>query len=316
MRSPSKSLIVFHTARKGDVAMCCHATTSDPFQVFPALFELFRDRAPKAAAERSAGEWAELLRTAVPQVEHCSAQMPQESARDASFTSIFVVGMAKPEPEFSWFQRLSSRAEKPSGLGPLLGVAEDQPLLASVRQEAHFTLAETESPVSKKELARKMQLAKVFRMDTLLTGVVFAIVGGAIGIGVPLMLRAVGEDGPYIIGIRLFGGLFLALGLFFFGLGLLPLFTTNPWNRKVLRWWGTVLGAMAGAASFAILATAQLPCWVFLNFVRKDLTEELYEVFAEWSFVQPLSFALGLLTFAGMYFIGRSLLRKRPRFVS
>jgi hypothetical protein len=316
MSEATKSLIVFNHATTGEVALCCHATTNDPFRIFPALLDLFRDSATGDVTQPSAVEWASQLCAATSQIHRYSGQIPQELAQDAGFSSIFVVRTGMKETEFSWFQRLMAPVGKPSGLGALLGIAEDQPLLAPLRKQAQFTLGDAESPVSRKDLALKMQLARLVRADTLITGAVFAIVGGVIGFGVPQMLRALGEDGPYMIGVRLFGGLFLALGLFFLGLGLLPLFTSNPWNRKVLIWWGNFLGGMAGAAAFGLPATAQLPCWFYLRFMRPDLAKKLPEEFTSWSFVQPLSFALGLVTLAGMYYIGRSVSRKRPGFVS
>lgn len=309
-------MIVFKHVTSGESAFCFHDTSSDPFEIFPAIFRFFNANVlEEGFFELSAAELAEKFSAVESRIHMYSGQILQESSVNEGFASLFVVGFGRPVLECSWFQRLSEPVKEGEDAGKLLGIAADHPLVAFMYQCGKFTLNSDEYAQDNDVLTRKLLLAGVFNSATPVAGAVFAFVGSVFALGVPALLQALGEQVPFLTGIRLFGGFFMALGLFIFFLGLLPLLASNLWNRKVLCWWGNFLGGMAGAASFGVPATLLLPAWLFASYFRQDLFTMLPEELAKWSFIYPLNFVIGLITLLAMYLIGIHSLRYRPRMV-
>jgi hypothetical protein len=148
---------------------------------------------------------------------------------------------------------------------------------------------------------------------------VFVVVGGLIAFFLPAVLprppdpQAAPERA--ILLVRLLGGVFLLLG----GLPLALLFgglvvqRRSPQNLHVWYWWINFLGGLLGACAFAVPASLLFPIFGVLYLCRPNALFADESVASKNLMVGLVFSAIGGVVLVGIYFIGRSMYRERPR---
>lgn len=148
---------------------------------------------------------------------------------------------------------------------------------------------------------------------------VFVVIGGLIAFVLPAVLprppdpEAAAE--PAILLLRLLGGVFLTLGGIPLSLmlGGVIVQRRSPQNLHVWYWWVNFLGGLLGACAFAVPSSLLFPVFGVLYLCRPNTLFADESVASKNLLVGLVFSVVGWIVLVGIYFIGRSMYRERPR---
>lgn len=153
------------------------------------------------------------------------------------------------------------------------------------------------------------------RLTNWIVSIVFILVGGLIAVIVPAFLQPSPDRGTVVLILRIFGGVFLGLGL------LIYLWMFGDWylksrdaeKREKWYWWGSFIMPMIAAGLFAVPSTLAFPLIFYFYLTKPNGLFPAGSVSNSQNLMVGGIFSLaGLLSLALMYFIGKSMLKTRP----
>ena len=145
--------------------------------------------------------------------------------------------------------------------------------------------------------------------------IVFMLVGAIIFSFVPTILQPSPDRGPVLIILHIFGGIFFGLGslIFLWMMGDAYFkFRHSPY-RDTWYWWGNFIGPLLAAGLFAVPATFTFPLMLLAYLFSPNIFFPANSPDVTNNLVVGLIFSVvGLLSLTLMYFVGRSMYKKRP----
>ena len=147
--------------------------------------------------------------------------------------------------------------------------------------------------------------------------IIFILLGSVIVLFLPTIVQPTADRNSLLLILRIFGGVFAGLGLLIllWMLGDLYFKYKSPQYRQVWYWWGNFLIAtLLPVGLFAVPATLAFPI-LFLAYLLAPnaLFPAGFPDVANNLIVGLIFSVVGILALAGMFFVGRSMYRNRPR---
>lgn len=146
--------------------------------------------------------------------------------------------------------------------------------------------------------------------------IVFMLVGTVIAFYVPTSVQPSPDRHTILTILYILGGFFVGMGaLIFLWMGIdLYLKFTHPERRDGWYWWGNFLGPLLAAGLFAVPAAFMFPLMLLAYLLGPNIFFPADSPNADNNLIVGLIFSIvGLLCLALMYFVGRSVYKKRPQ---
>ena len=146
--------------------------------------------------------------------------------------------------------------------------------------------------------------------------IVFMAVGGAIIFWLPGIMQPSPDRHTAWAITSILGGVFLGLGalIFVWMVGDLYLGLAQPEQRDIWYWWGSFVEPLAAAGLFAIPASLAFPAMLLAYLLRPNAFFPADSPDPSNNLIVGAVFSVvGLLVVVLIYFLGRSMYRRRPR---
>lgn len=143
----------------------------------------------------------------------------------------------------------------------------------------------------------------------------FMLVGMVIAFYVPTIVQPSQDRHTILTILRILGGVFVGMGALIFLWMVVDLYLkfNHPERRDGWYWWGNFIGPLLAAGLFAVPATCMFPLMLLAYLFSPNILFSANSPDVTNNLVVGLIFSVvGLLSLALMYFVGRSMYRKRP----
>ena len=143
--------------------------------------------------------------------------------------------------------------------------------------------------------------------------IVFTVVGVFLVFGFSRFFTMGDQDAFPLLSVRIFGSVFLVLGLIVLAPMLASLFVV-PVDRAAWHWWANFIGGLLGALTFAVPATLMFPIFLLAYLVRPNILFPVDSVDTTKNLgIAALFSLIGLVTLIATIVLARLKLRQDPK---